>query len=382
MNRKHGTMKMKQLLVPTLLLAMFWISGCSDQQDQPVAPDSGFSYVTHSNLLSKDNPGVQRAMEVQNRNTERFLEKHGVVGTGTGMDEEGNPAVIIFTERALGKSAIPTSLDGVPVVERVVGAVEPVGMKGGGNTKATASNKKPATSTSSTSTLAITARHPRPVPIGISTGNINVCGGGTIGVRVRNGDNYYALSCNHVWGRLNAAQVGESILQPASSEVGCAKNLTDVVATVAALEPIVHLSTASNLMDVTLVATTTYEMSNSTPGDGYGIPSSTPVDPVVGMSVQKYGRTTGLTKGKISAINVTLGLNYGYGTARFVQQIAVEPARKNATFVDTGDSGSLVVSGDDNANPVGLVFAKAGSLTYVNPIKPILTRFNVVIDGK
>ena len=51
-----------------------------------------------------------------------------------------------------------------------------------------------------------------------------------------------------------------------------------------------------------------------------------------------------LTKGKISAINVTLGLNYGYGTARFVGQIAIEPARKNSDFCDTGDSGSLIVT--------------------------------------
>lgn len=381
MKRKNGRMKMTQLLASALLLTMMFVSGCSDDQNQPVSPNGGINSVTQSNLLSKDNPGVQRAMEVQNRNTERFLEKHGVVGTGTGMDEEGNPAVIVFTERALGKNVIPTSLEGIPVIEKVVGVVEPVG-KGGGNTKSTASKKKPVTSSSTTSTLSTTSRHPRPVPIGISTGNINVCGGGTIGVRLRNGDNYYALSCNHVWGRLNAAQIGESIVQPASSDAGCAKNLTDVVASIADLEPIVHLSTASNLMDATLVATTVNDMSNSTPADGYGVPSSTPLDAVVGMSVQKYGRTTGLTKGKVSAINVTLGLNYGYGTARFVGQIAIEPIRKKAVFVDTGDSGSLVVTGDDSANPIGLVFAKAGSITYLNPIQPILTRFNVVVDGK
>ena len=382
MKRKNGHHWMMRLAIPATLVAMFWVTGCSEQNEQPVSPNGSFEYVAQTQALSKDNPGVKRAMEVQDRNTERFLAKHGVVGTGTGLDAEGNPAVIVFTERELGKDVVPTSLEGIPVIERVVGEVEPVGMKGGGNTKSTASTKKVPPGQTSTSTPTPNSRHPRPVPIGVSTGNIIACGGGTIGLRVRNGDNYYAISCNHVWGRLNAAQVGESIVQPGGLDVACAAIATDIVATVADLEPIVHLSTANNIMDAVLVATSTANMGNSTPVDGYGIPSSTPVDPMVGMSVQKYGRTTGLTAGKISAINVTLGLNYGYGTARFVGQIAIEPSRNKAVFVDSGDSGSLVVTDDDSASPVGLVFAKAGDLTYANPIKPILARFNVVVDGK
>jgi hypothetical protein len=297
------------------------------------------------------------------------------------MTDEGTPAVIVYTKKELGKNVVPTSLEGIPVIERIVGEVEPLSFAGGGKTKPAASTKKNPGSASTTTPLP-SARHPRPVPIGISTGNLYVCGGGTIGVRVRDNENTYALSCNHVWGRLNAAVPGEKIVQPAGSDAGCAQLLADVVGAVAAVEPIIHLSTASNMMDATLVMTSAAEMSNSTPIDGYGVPSSIPAAPVVGLAVQKYGRTTGLTKGKISAINVTLGLNYGYGTARFVGQIAIEPARKNSDFCDTGDSGSLIVTNDSNADPVGLLFARAGSITYANPIEPILTRFNVVVDGK
>ena len=379
MTRKNGRSKLTRLIISAFIFSSFWVTACSDLGEQPVVPQTGDQITASVNVLSKDNPGVQRAMDVQDRNTERFMAKHGVVGTGTGLDEEGNPAVIIFTERALGKAEIPATLEGIPVIENVVGEVVPVA--GGGNSKPTAEKPKPSSGTTTT-TLARTVRHPRPVPIGISTGNINDCGSGTIGVRVRGGDFVYALSCNHVWGRLNAAQVGENIVQPGSGDVSCAKNTTDIFAQIAGLEPIIHLSTASNVMDVTMVSTTVANLSNSTPIDGYGIPSSTAIDPAVGLGVQKYGRTTGLTKGKISAINVTMGINYGYGTARFVGQIAVEPANKNGTFVDGGDSGSLVVSNDANANPVGIVFAKSGSITYVNPIKPILARFNVTVDGK
>ncbi len=381
MKRKNVRKWMGSVLTAALAVVLLGITGCSDQADQPVSPQAKSGAAAPMMGLSKDNPGVQRAMEVQNRNTERFLENHEIVGTGTGMTDEGEPAVIVYTKKELGSKVIPATLEGIPVLERIVGEVEPLSFSAGGNTKPAATTKKVPGSASTTIPLP-SARHPRPVPIGISTGNIYVCGGGTIGVRVRDIESTYALSCNHVWGRLNAAVAGEKIVQPAGSDAGCAQNLSDVVGAVAAVEPIIHLSTANNIMDATLVTTSAAEMSNSTPLDGYGIPSSNPVEPVVGLAVQKYGRTTGLTKGKISAINVTLGLNYGYGTARFVGQIAIEPARKNSDFCDTGDSGSLIVTNDSNADPVGLLFARAGSLTYANPIGPILSRFNVVIDGK
>lgn len=40
-------------------------------------------------------------MEVQNRNTERFLENHDVIGTSTGMTDDGTPAVIVYTKKEL-----------------------------------------------------------------------------------------------------------------------------------------------------------------------------------------------------------------------------------------------------------------------------------------
>jgi len=41
--------------------------------------------------MTKDNAGIQRAMDVQNRNTERFLAMKGIVGTGTGLTGNGEP---------------------------------------------------------------------------------------------------------------------------------------------------------------------------------------------------------------------------------------------------------------------------------------------------
>lgn len=69
-------------------------------------------------------------MEVQNRNIGRFFEKKGVVGVGTGLTENGEPAIVVFTEEALGKGRLPAHIDGVPVIERVSGRIMLTG-KGG-----------------------------------------------------------------------------------------------------------------------------------------------------------------------------------------------------------------------------------------------------------
>ncbi len=99
------------------------------------------------------------------------------------------------------------------------------------------------------------------------------------------------------------------------------------------------------------------------------------------MRVMKYGRTTGQTKGRIDAINVTVDVNYGSpGVARFVEQIFITPGG----FSAGGDSGSLVVGQrrSDERKPVGLLFAGSIFGTIANPIDAVLSRFSVTIDGE
>ncbi len=103
------------------------------------------------------------------------------------------------------------------------------------------------------------------------------------------------------------------------------------------------------------------------------------------MKVKKYGRTTSLTTGRVTAINATVDVGYGPGLiARFVDQIIIEPG----SFSAGGDSGSLIVvegKGKDKGNdriPVGLLFAGSSFVTIANPIDAVLTRFNVTVDGE
>lgn len=142
---------------------------------------------------------------------------------------------------------------------------------------------------------------------------------------------------------------------------------------------------------------------------------------LIGLLVQKSGRTTGRTWGRIRDIKSHM-LQYfqkttttGDGSAEFVNQLQIEPVggikfccdagnpRRNGTectgdadcdnvpgacrytFCCGGDSGSVVFTTDNPPRPVGLLFAgdttedqNAHAWTcYANPIKAVLDRFGV-----
>ncbi|MHC4215794.1 MAG: Nal1-like putative serine protease [Planctomycetota bacterium] len=105
---------------------------------------------------------------------------------------------------------------------------------------------------------------------------------------------------------------------------------------------------------------------------------------MINQSVKKYGRTTGLTKGRIYAINAIVEVGYDSGTALFVNQIIITPG----SFSGGGDSGSLVVfdgkrkTRHDDRKAIGLLFAGSSAITVINPIDPVLNRFGVTIDGE
>jgi hypothetical protein len=87
--------------------------------------------------------------------------------------------------------------------------------------------------------------------------------------------------------------------------------------------------------------------------------------------VKKYGRTTGLTEGTVTAINATVVIRYDKGRARFINQIVVQGS---GSFSEGGDSGSLIVTSDQN-KPVALLFAGSSSTTIGNPIQNVLNAF-------
>lgn len=338
-------------------------------------------------------PGLARALAAQALHTEALLGIEGVVGTATGLGEDGNPAILVFTERP-GIAGIPGAVDGVPVVVKVTGkffalhhckgahASDPAcdgGGEGGGGGDSGGSSE-PST----------TDEWPRPVPIGISTGNYAECSAGTIGARLTKGSDVYALSNNHVYALENQADIGSEILQPGRYDSGCNLELEDKIAELFDFEPIRFNcscfifcscdSTKDNMIDAAVAVSLETNLGNSTPSDGYGTPKSQTVTAVLDQNVQKYGRTTLLTRGKVTGINATVIVGYNSGYARFVNQIIVE---SNKSFIKAGDSGSLLVTYPDRLT-VGLLFAgnSSGKMAIANPIGEVLSRFGMTIDGE
>ncbi len=98
--------------------------------------------------------------------------------------------------------------------------------------------------------------------------------------------------------------------------------------------------------------------------------------PVLGATVRKSGRTTGLRQGRITLLNATVNITYdtnrGARTARFTGQAICEPISEG------GDSGSLVVDGTEN-KAVGLLFAGSPVATIFTPIDTVLAALDVMI---
>jgi len=292
-----------------------------------------------------------------------------VVGVGVGHNGDSNPAVIIFTETP-GVRGLPIFLEGVPVVVRVSG-------KFFAQPKPDSPPGKPPKDEEPE--LTPKDRWPRPVPIGVSTGHANVTAG-TIGARVTDGTNVYALSNNHVYADENQANIGDNVLQPGSFDGGIDPD--DSIGTLSDFEPIVFSTSASNIIDAAIALSSTAALGNATPDDGYGTPKTATAEVSIGMKVLKYGRTTSQTKGRVYAINATVDVGYESGVARFENQIVITPG----AFSAGGDSGSLIVvdakRSSDHHKPVGLLFAGSSLYTIANPIGPVLEAFGVTIDGE
>ena len=139
-------------------------------------------------------------------------------------------------------------------------------------------------------------------------------------------------------------------------------------------------------------------LSNRTPKGAYGTPNSKTVAARLGMKVQKMGRTTSLTTGRVTAVNSAVLVGYSAGLAFFVNQIEITKpiividARTGSItisfepFSAGGDSGSLIVT-TYGKNPVGLLYAGSIFVTVANPIDLVLDAVGkelgkkVMIDG-
>jgi hypothetical protein len=220
----------------------------------------------------------------------------------------------------------------------------------------------------------------RPLRIGGSIGHHKITAG-TLGafVRARSGSATLMLSNNHVLANENRAKKGDAILQPGHFDQGRAP--ADVVG---ALASFVRLKrTGKNLLDCA--------SASLTEGIGFDFNGLDAVGRLTGFgdvllregeTVHKVGRTTGITRGRVTAIEMdNVLIDYDLGTLRFDQQIEIEGA-DDVAFSAGGDSGSLIV--DEAGRAVALLFAggdqggtNGKGLTYANPLRPVLDALKV-----
>ena len=229
----------------------------------------------------------------------------------------------------------------------------------------------------------------RPVPTGVSTGNYEDVSAGTIACRVVDAaGNVYALSNTHVYAPNDIdgqSEIGDIVTQPGLYDVPTHTYDPSLrLGAVSAYKPIDGSFFAFNDIDAAIALTDRGSLDNTTPValGGYGIPNSVTKTAALNMAVQKFGRTTLLTKGTVTGINATMAVGYADDWyAWFTGQVIVETS---GVFEQPGDSGSLVVTDDPSANPVGLLFAgnAEGTMAIVNPIDSVLQYFHVTIDGK
>ncbi len=238
--------------------------------------------------------------------------------------------------------------------------------------------------------LSHTAKQSPPILLGTSGGwsqdlANGYCCGGTLGSLVTDGQNQYVLSNFHVLAsdvvsgdNHDIARVSDPIIQPGLIDVNCNQDNAQNVGKLSAwADPIkgTKVDAAIAVVDPGMVD----------PGGAIleiGRVSQTTVEPTLNLRVKKSGRTTGLTRSRISGINATVSISYNTecagparGTATFTNQIVV--VNRGSKFLAAGDSGSLMVEDvASNPSPVGLLYAGSQTVAIAHPIGDVLDYFS------
>ena len=339
---------------------------------------SAFGAELPEQALSHANPRVQEVMAVQEAVTPDLMSMQDVLGTAVGQDDSGELTIVVYVNLegknpAASARTIPRRLHGKNVT---VEFTEPF----------RALRRLPAVSH--------TAKQTPPIQLGTSGGwrydlANGYCCGGTLGSLIQINGVQYILSNYHVFesdivsgGNNRVATTGDPIIQPGLIDAGCSAGNGQNVAT---------LVKSSSLPDSNVDASLSQVVSGMVRSDGaileIGTISSRTVAAALTQAVKKSGRTTRLTRSKISGLNATVSVTYAdecAGKAAFTKTFTgqIMISNRGSKFLAGGDSGSLMVE-DVATNPraVGLLFAGSSSLAVANPIDDVLDFFGAAMVG-
>jgi|3_EtaG_2_1085321.scaffolds.fasta_scaffold00090_48 hypothetical protein len=300
---------------------------------------------------------MAKCLNVKEAHETKLLKKQNVVGTAIGEKwvngtSTGKDAVLVFVQKKFSKRGvinkystdeiIPSELDGVPTDVIEVGII----------TKETGHRGKV-----------------RPVQPGYSVGHKGITAG-TIGgfFRDKDGDPVF-LSNNHVLANENSAKNGDLIYQPGPldnranlNNVGWPNPVTNLPY-IGTLKRFVRLRGNGNSQDSAIAKIHPSLIRDGLISDIYPTINKRLQGfsaPKVGLQVQKEGRTTGYTTGRVMGLHATFSVGYDFGPAKFNNCVVLSNMSKG------GDSGSIIF--DMNMKAVALLFAGSPRVTIANPI--------------
>lgn len=311
---------------------------------------------------------------VQEAHAAELLDKQNVNGVAIGKkvvhgEETDETAVKVYVETKLDRALlsdddrVPDQIDGMPLDVVEAGAIQIIQVGG--------TSEIP----QSVGPQALRGRV-RPAFGGLSVAHFRVTAG-TIATGAYDANafpgippRYYILSNNHVLANSNAASIGDPVTQPGPVDGGTVP--ADVIGRLARFVNIqFHQGNnrPCNFVDAAIAEVPFEDIDRSIYWIGHVRRLGAAA---VGMIVQKTGRTTNYTTGRVTDVNATVDVNFGGGrVARFCRQIIT------TNMSAGGDSGSLVVDLDENA--VGLLFAGSAQIMIANPIALVVAALGIRI---
>lgn len=305
---------------------------------------------------------MQDCLEVQAAHSKKLMRKQGVQGTAVGekwIDGKptGEKALLIFVQKKFSAESIsnpnvltkftvndliPAEIDGVRTDVIEVGRI----------TKQAGFRNKI-----------------RPIKPGFSVGHGDITAGTIGGIFLDKNNEPVILSNNHVLANENKAKIGDLIYQPGPTDsresrrdIGWQEPVSGLPY-IATLKKFMKINKTGNIHD-SAIATIHPKLVQSglidelypqinTKLAGFG-------EATIGMQVQKCGRTTGYTTGRVLGLNASFTIEYDFGNATFDKCIVTSAMSQG------GDSGSIIQ--DMNERAIGLLFAGSPKVTLANPI--------------
>lgn len=370
------------VLLLALSLAAMFVACSEDPTNNVAAPEPENDLLA---AVQANQEEFEQAIAAHNRAIPGILATKGVAGTAIGADENGMPLVKIYTIGPIGKGPLPLDIDGIPIVIEETGPIVPYKSSGGGTGGQ--------------------AKQTPPVKMGTSGGwrydlANGYCCGGTLGSLVQKNGVKYTLSNYHVLyadivngGNSRTAQPGDPVIQPGLIDVSCNANNAQNVASLVSGGGTLPDAGNPDAVDAAIASVTSGMVDETGSILNVGTISANTLNATVGLAVKKMGRTTGLTRSSVSAINGSFSITYSNecaGGTSFTQSYSgqVVISNRRCGFQNGGDSGSLLVE-DVTTNPraVGLCFAGSSvcsnsSIAIANPIGDVLNKLGATMVGQ